>query len=112
MSRVTQSVPSFVDQRPICSTPFDPFLDESLQHYGKGYVCRVCACTDDRACEGGCDWTEPNLCSNCLEAPAPPLSIRQVVTVLFLIAAGVGLCAGVWFWLFQTGLLVAETARG
>jgi hypothetical protein len=27
--------------------------------------CRVCGCTDDRACPGGCVWAEPNLCSRC-----------------------------------------------
>lgn len=28
-------------------------------------VCRVCACTDECACEGGCSWVEPDLCSAC-----------------------------------------------
>lgn len=28
-------------------------------------TCRVCGCTDDRACEGGCWWVEPDLCSTC-----------------------------------------------
>jgi len=27
--------------------------------------CRECGCTDDRACEGGCHWVEPDLCSQC-----------------------------------------------
>ena len=27
--------------------------------------CRVCGCTDDQACEGGCSWAEPDLCSKC-----------------------------------------------
>src|SRR5213082_59140 len=27
--------------------------------------CRVCGCTDERACAGGCIWAEPNLCSRC-----------------------------------------------
>jgi hypothetical protein len=27
--------------------------------------CAVCGCTDDRACEGGCHWVGPNLCSAC-----------------------------------------------
>ena len=25
--------------------------------------CRVCGCTDESACEGGCSWVEPDLCS-------------------------------------------------
>lgn len=27
--------------------------------------CRRCGCTDDQACEGGCWWVEPDLCSAC-----------------------------------------------
>lgn len=27
--------------------------------------CRVCGCTDDRACPGGCYWVETDLCSAC-----------------------------------------------
>lgn len=28
-------------------------------------TCRVCGCTDDHACEGGCEWIEWDLCSKC-----------------------------------------------
>jgi len=28
-------------------------------------VCRVCGCTDEWACPGGCHWVEPDLCSAC-----------------------------------------------
>jgi hypothetical protein len=28
-------------------------------------ACRVCGCTDDRACPGGCWWVEADLCSSC-----------------------------------------------
>jgi len=27
--------------------------------------CRVCGCSDSRACDGGCVWAEPFLCSQC-----------------------------------------------
>ena len=27
--------------------------------------CRVCGCTDRRACPGGCSWVEADLCSVC-----------------------------------------------
>lgn len=27
--------------------------------------CRICGCTQNNACEGGCYWTEIDLCSNC-----------------------------------------------
>jgi hypothetical protein len=34
--------------------------------------CRICGCTDHRACEGGCWWVEPDLCSSpsCVAAAA------------------------------------------
>lgn len=28
-------------------------------------TCRVCGCTDDEACEGGCSWIADDLCSEC-----------------------------------------------
>jgi acyl-CoA synthetase (AMP-forming)/AMP-acid ligase II len=28
--------------------------------------CRMCGCTDDRACPGGCAWVAPDLCSSCV----------------------------------------------
>jgi len=31
-------------------------------------VCRVCGCTEDNACPGGCSWVEPDLCSRCVES--------------------------------------------
>ncbi len=30
--------------------------------------CRVCGCTEERACVGGCSWAEVDLCSTCEEA--------------------------------------------
>lgn len=30
-------------------------------------TCRVCGCTDDHACPGGCSWVEEDLCSACVE---------------------------------------------
>lgn len=29
--------------------------------------CRVCGCTDDKACLGGCHWVEHDLCSACVD---------------------------------------------
>lgn len=29
-------------------------------------TCRICGCTEARACPGGCHWVEPGLCSSCL----------------------------------------------
>lgn len=30
-------------------------------------ACRVCGCTEDNACEGGCSWVEEDLCSACAD---------------------------------------------
>lgn len=38
---------------------FDDMLDEQS--------CRVCGCSWDNACEGGCYWVENDLCSSCAE---------------------------------------------
>ena len=27
--------------------------------------CLGCSCTDDRACAGGCSWSQPGICSRC-----------------------------------------------
>jgi hypothetical protein len=35
--------------------------------------CRVCRCTDEDGCDGGCSWVEPDLCSACV----PPPQARQ-----------------------------------
>lgn len=31
-----------------------------------GPICRVCGCTEERACEGGCTWVAADLCSACV----------------------------------------------
>lgn len=31
-------------------------------------TCRICGCTEDNACEGGCSWVEEDLCSACVDA--------------------------------------------
>lgn len=33
-------------------------------------ICRICGCHESHACEGGCSWAEPDLCSACDLAPA------------------------------------------
>lgn len=27
--------------------------------------CKICGCSDEKACEGGCVWVDENLCSKC-----------------------------------------------
>lgn len=34
-------------------------------------ACRVCGCTDDWACPGGCAWVTADLCSACIPDEAP-----------------------------------------
>lgn len=29
--------------------------------------CKICGCTDERACVGGCEWADRDLCSRCYE---------------------------------------------
>lgn len=38
-------------------------------------ACRVCGCTDDDACDGGCWWHEPGLCSACV--PVDPCDCEE-----------------------------------
>ena len=46
---------------------FDRLADDSFVRAGELLVrrCRVCGCTDDRACPGGCSWVCDDLCSGC-----------------------------------------------
>jgi hypothetical protein len=31
------------------------------------HICRICGCWEDEACDGGCAWAEPDLCSACAD---------------------------------------------
>jgi hypothetical protein len=45
-----------------------------------GDVCETCGCTEEDACEGGCAWQRPGLCTTCAPGRmnyAPP-EIRKV----------------------------------
>jgi hypothetical protein len=35
---------------------------------GRLRSCRICGCTDDHACQGGCHWVEKDLCSACKQS--------------------------------------------
>jgi hypothetical protein len=64
-------------------------------------ICRVCGCTDYEACDGGCEWVEPDLCSQCLglakriravvETPPPRKGLSQAVLVITERPGGIGL---------------------
>lgn len=42
-------------------------------------ACRVCGCTQDHACQGGCWWTEDDLCSACDPRVSPSVGDRVTV---------------------------------
>lgn len=51
-------------------------------------ACRVCGCTNDRACEGGCWWVEPDLCSTCKQAmPDTPPDLATAARALLRVCA-------------------------
>jgi hypothetical protein len=59
---------------PGCDVGRDPF--EADLEFALLDQCRVCGCTDDTACPGGCQWVEdPHrrgaLCSACLPSVSP-----------------------------------------
>lgn len=39
--------------------------DEADRDFFPDGACRFCGCTDDHACEGGCHWVQPTICSAC-----------------------------------------------
>lgn len=41
--------------------------EESSENITEEAKCRVCGCTWDNACQGGCYWVEEDLCSACVE---------------------------------------------
>lgn len=51
---------------PLSDVKQEFLIDKMISFIGDG-VCRVCGCTDGRACPGGCYWVEPDLCSACYE---------------------------------------------
>jgi hypothetical protein len=44
-------------------------------------ACSVCGCVESRACEGGCWWVGPNLCSSCGHDPRVDPQFGDRVTV-------------------------------
>lgn len=34
-------------------------------------TCLICGCTDSKACEGGCSWVLPEICSKCVTDKVP-----------------------------------------
>lgn len=66
-----------VEEGPAAEIEFEPDVDLVL--------CRVCGCTDEHACEGGCSWVpdpacEGDLCSRCLPAVAMGLLVQELLS--------------------------------
>lgn len=51
-------------------------------------TCRICGCTDDRACEGGCSWANEGhtICSTCQDASLLAMSLRALFRQLDALA--------------------------
>lgn len=56
------------DNFPACLSDNQSWQDYILERVRTEPVCRVCGCTEDNACPGGCYWVEPDLCSACVQA--------------------------------------------
>lgn len=46
--------------------------------------CRVCGCTDDDGCPGGCTWVEDDLCSECTGAAGVTKTIAKRARLLLV----------------------------
>ncbi len=44
--------------------------------------CRVCGCTDAKACPGGCSWVAEDLCSSCVPATYTPEELAAGLSLL------------------------------
>ncbi len=51
----------------VCIAKLIPKLKFPVRPRPRIRKCRVCGCTEDHACEGGCYWVELDLCSACEE---------------------------------------------
>ena len=41
---------------------------KQLRAFHKEQKCRICGCTDLKACKEGCEWVEGDLCSKCVKS--------------------------------------------
>jgi hypothetical protein len=57
----------------LCSLGYGPYCTacelEAVCPKPDEQKCRVCGCTWEHACPGGCYWVEPDLCSQCAGMP-------------------------------------------
>lgn len=64
------------DEEDLCALDqiSDDIIDRLNTNVPPDRKCRVCGCTPDQACPGGCFWVEEDLCSSCAsecEEPQP-----------------------------------------
>lgn len=59
--------------------PPDEIVEATSHRAG---TCRVCGCTNVKACPGGCHWVEPDLCSKCAEKM--PIVTMKMETIIAL----------------------------
>ena len=62
--------------------------------------CRVCGCTEERPCPGGCYWVADDLCSRC----AAEIDDRRLACTVLVVALGEGV-------LLLGALLAGELGR-
>lgn len=67
-----------VGRGPECYGPALDAEDAARREYGRlsgAVTCRVCGCSDNWACDGGCWWAGDDLCTSCVDqeegAPCP-----------------------------------------
>ena len=47
-------------------TDIGPLLGPDGEPVAQVRTCRLCGCTDEYGCDGGCAWVDDDLCSECL----------------------------------------------
>ena len=54
----------------------------------KERTCRICGCTQNNACKGGCFWVEDNLCSKCVKKVKIPKCFSKDYTQSVVLHGG------------------------
>ncbi|MCW3125260.1 MAG: hypothetical protein JWO03_918 [Bacteroidetes bacterium] len=64
---IDEDVTAMIDcDNPIEATSLERMTEKiKAVRFDKQQACRVCGCTQNNACPGGCWWTEEDLCSSC-----------------------------------------------
>lgn len=57
VSRCRQEVEVIYNGRQLCQRHYEEEINP---------MCKVCGCTNEKGCPGGCSWIKPGLCSSCV----------------------------------------------